>query len=44
MAPTKPAIGRGEGDPVLGIDGVDRAADPDDMQEPGDLAGHPRRS
>ncbi len=40
MAFTKPAAERGERDPVLGIHGIDRSINPDDVQEPGECFGH----
>jgi hypothetical protein len=34
-------VHRRERDAVLGIDGIDRGFNPDNVQEPGDLADHP---
>jgi len=36
----KPAAQRGEGDAVLGIDGIDGGVNPDNVQEPRDFADH----
>jgi hypothetical protein len=36
----KPAAQRGEGDAVLGIDGIDGGVNPDNVQEPREFADH----
>jgi len=40
MPTTKPTTQRRERDAVLGIDGIDGGFNPDNVQEPGDLADH----
>ena len=40
LAGPKPAAQRREGDPLLGVDGIDRGLNPDDVQEPRGRAGH----
>jgi hypothetical protein len=41
MTTTKPTTYRRERDAVLGRDGIDGGLNPENVQEPGDLAAHP---
>lgn len=40
MTTPKAAAHRRERDAVLGVDGIDEGVNPDNVQEPGDLANH----
>jgi hypothetical protein len=40
MPTSKPTAQRRERDAVLGSDGIDGGVNPDNVQEPGDFAGH----